>query len=811
MKKVISLLLVMLLVVVACPAFATDSAPADKFVLKMDAASDVTNFNHRWGIDANALTAAKANTTYTKLSTYSAPWVNHYDQGNCQFKWAKNLDFTVGDYNYFNMWVYSNEAFDFRMTLNYSPSGTAGCEFAVQPGWNLLTAQLFADTTNAVSNYSKLAYYSSDYSVTGISFNSDGKFFGATVAQEYSSTREVYFDSIFLTQNDVNVDVPEVVSTSIPDEAEGVSSAINEYVLTFDSEVRASTVTTDNINIKETVTGTVITPQAISASGKNVTLTLAEGSLVSGVNYTVTVSDAVENVWGIPLADDASYTFAVASSTVTPIATMVAPQAGAMVADNNAVLKVTAVPSDAVNKVEFFEGDTLLGAGVKGANDEYSLNYADFTVGEHTVYAVVTYNNYASTVNAAPVSFTVLEAVDYELFGISDGEKIIINCGDARNYTKTIGLNDTTNVSKVVYKLDGEEMSEKTAAPFSLDITFEDTEEHTVSADVYDIMGGVQNLDPVTYQAEYVVANDIKADATFDNGIVGEAISVDGSDFFNYQRADSGNPHGSITYAEDPVAGNTNLVAKVVSGVPSGSGHDTNFGLKAAIPASKRMRIEFDLYANAGSSNPTHTWLRIDAGGYYWGSTINPYNLHIPADRPAFKSTDAWNHVTVIIDVNAMNSDVYVNGAYHKSMALPEAWKTTTDAAIMFMSNGYTYYLDNISIDELVPMTAVTEPLFDKVTFTDNETAWNADFVLANLTDAAEECKVFYAVYDANDNLIAINGAGETVELAAGNIVHKLFNNIPKTYGTKTGTKVRGFVWESVDGVTTMRPLNEIK
>ncbi len=773
--------------------------PDVKMMVQLDEASDVTAFEQGEG-SGTRLLEEHANSEYTKLSSYSAPWINHGERALCEIRWEDDEWINVADYSYLNMWIYSNEAFTTYAgpwATKRSDTGAENSRLAVvevKQGWNLVTIELRKKGA-AETHSPSMEIYFDDY-FKGMSFNSR---YPNSSSCTYSANREVYIDSVFASK-EIPAAKPVAVTPSIPDEKTDVCNELKRYTLSFNQAMNEDTLKAENVTVTKAGSVEPIVIESVKTTADTMELTFADSSFENAATYTVALKNKIESLYGVSVGDNCAFSFTTVAScdAVDPIPSFVYPKSGATVASNNVTLAAKVIFDGNVDSVEFFKSDnTSIGVAKKGSNGEYYYTTDQLAAGSYSVYAKITYNT-SETKTTENVNFTVAEAETYAITGITDGEQIFINTGETTVLSKTIGLSTTEKVSKVVYRVDGQQKASTAVAPFTWEMPFEDTKSHEVSAYVYDTMGNVSAVAPVSYQAMYVATSNIIGD-DFDNGQADAEISVAEGKIFSAKR----NDYGSAQYSTDPVAANQDLVAKI--NVPDGT-NDSNravFVTAATIPASKLMRIDFDLYV----TNPS--WVRLVVSQEYRNgpAPFAPYHLQLSASKAVFKSGTAWNHVTILCDFNALTSTIYVNDAYFKTDVLDSSWKTAKIAAIEFTSEqGNSYYMDNIFVDALTPMSA-TAPLVDAVTFTDNITSWNADFIVTNLTNAVAECTIFYAVYDANDNLVAVDS--EKVDLVAGGIAHKTYN-VLKTYGDKTGTKIRGFVWESVSGVTTCRPLGEM-
>ncbi len=753
-----------------------------KLIVKID--SDFKNASNKWLVEAN--TAVK-NEEYTKLSQFSATMKNEKDESR-YFRVFK-IGADVSGYKYMYIWAFAEKAITLEAFVNDKGVDPVG----LQAGWNMV--QLNISSQSTIDSF-KFQTAQGIKIPTGSGYPNEGQLYN-------KQTGAVYFVSAWVSKAAMTA---PVATPSIPDGQENVCNQLKYYTLTFDQEMNQSTLIAANVSVTDK-NGDAVTIENVSTSPNAMVLTFADNSFAYDGKYTVSLNNNIENIFGVSVGEGVAFDFSIVSSceNADPILSMTYPKSTAVVANNNAVLAAKVIFDGNVNKVEFYNSadDTLIGEATKGSDGEYYYVPATLAVGSYSVYAKVTYNESASYLDTklAPVSFTVAEAVSYKLNGIHNGEKIFVNETDPRVLSRTIGLSTTDKVSKVIYKVDGVAKGSATKAPFTWEMPIEDTNTHAVSADVYDTMGGVISTPTVNYQAMYVTVSEL-AGNNFDANSAGEAFPVGtGTDLFTWTAST-----GSITYSADPIAANTDLVAKVTGNTSA----EFKLGSLSKIPESKLMRLDVDLYVSADSNHNRYPRLLVRKDS----TSGSPY-FYIYDTWTGFNSGKAWNHVTAIFDFNALSCTLYVNDNYIKTTTLDSDWTTATKASIQFVTPAnpatlptwYNYYMDNLSIDALTPITA-NEPLIDKVTFTDNGTNWDADFVVTNLSDTESECIIYYAVYGSDNTLVSVSS--EIVSLAPGAIVKKNYT-VAKTYSNETGTEIRGFIWESNSGETTLRPLGKLK
>lgn len=528
MKRFLSLLLSAAILFAVPVSFVQTAEAANqyKMVLHLDSADDVTNFNHRWGTDGNALTASSANATDTKLSAYSVPWVNHYDQGNCQFKWARNANFDMTGYNFINIWAYSNEAFS--SYISFSIPTASNSSFAPQtvidfePGWNLITIQTYSSSKPNTS-FATLQTYGAT-GVTGMSLNSDGKFHGATEKQAYSSTRAVYFDSIFLT-----VDAPgnnDFEAITVKEGADKVLTTTQTLKFKAPGLVESS-LNANNVTVKYCREGThdeLNHSQATLSAGTDYTLGYEKDTLkvnftnelVAGTTYNVHIGGTgFEGDLALPFGVyDLSFRTLGEGENIPPQVTLSGVTAGQRFFPSEGAITLTATASDingTVEKVEFYADETLLGEVTESVEELYTFIWEnpEEDANGYDITAKA-YDNQGDATQTEPVSILVLDLKNPEVSLTAPTEDVVLS----RNFdgiASAISLAVSADVTcigstpaEVEFVLDGDTVhtANNIASTYSYTLTDLSLGEHNLYVrvtDEYD-MQGISNSVKVTVQ-----------------------------------------------------------------------------------------------------------------------------------------------------------------------------------------------------------------------------------------------------------------------------------------------------------------------
>ena len=121
-----------------------------------------------------------------------------------------------------------------------------------------------------------------------------------------------------------------------------------------------------------------------------------------------TPTPALGEAFWIQSGETASRTWTETLSTCPPTVLLTSPAAGSVfVAAANISLSATATASAGVQKVDFYQGTTLLGTATAGPNNSYNYAWSSVAGGNYSVTAKATDNNGVTTIST-PLSATVL-------------------------------------------------------------------------------------------------------------------------------------------------------------------------------------------------------------------------------------------------------------------------------------------------------------------------------------------------------------------------------------------------------------------
>ena len=262
-----------------------------------------------------------------------------------------------------------------------------------------------------------------------------------------------------------------------------------------------------------------------------------------------------------------------------------------------------------------------------------------------------------------------------------------------------------------------------------------------------------------------------------------------------------------MTFVDDPATTNKRdgKVAFIdYIGNYGDSSDDSCFVKSFKIPTSKQVRIDFDMFFVTPEDGTF--WMNVRPATY----SYTGFGAYRVSSQPGDYKSGEWNKVSILVDFSQYDKTsfkTFVNDVLSTSGTQTTDFHARGGNYVLHFMSQADYYIDNLKIYDYAASTVET-PAVGCVDFNATETGWDADVVLANLSDDTSECTILTAVYDAAGNLIATDS--EVVTVGAGKIVGKEYT-IAKTQNGKTGAKVRAFVWESVEGVLTLRPIAEIK
>ncbi len=183
----------------------------------------------------------------------------------------------------------------------------------------------------------------------------------------------------FTTESDPATTPPVVVST-VPGNNSSDAVAIDPIRVTFSKELDSTTVTTSTITVDNGVTGTV------TYSSKVATFTPSD-TLAYDTRYTVTISTAIADTFGIHLAAPYQFSFTTQADPLIPLVYIDTPSDSAIVGDTAHITAFGTHPIG-VARMELYVDDVhIVGADVSGALGAFDWDATSTEIGTpHRIY-----------------------------------------------------------------------------------------------------------------------------------------------------------------------------------------------------------------------------------------------------------------------------------------------------------------------------------------------------------------------------------------------------------------------------------------
>ncbi len=516
----------------------------------------------------------------------------------------------------------------------------------------------------------------------------------------YENAKLYVTGAYFMTSTDNSAShALNVTSTSIPEGKTNVCNELKNYTIKFDRAL--ATVPADAVTVMNTTDNAPV-DFTLNSDADYIKLNFADGAFAMGKDYAVKVlSGKVYSDIGYTLAADAEYTFSTIENSCTaaePIPSVTYPAAGQTVSGNtNLAAKV--IFSGNVNKVEFYDGDTLLGEGTKYTGNEYVLDpETALTEGSHsiTVKAITASNEYTSDA----ITVTTGAAGSYKFYGIADGERVLINDRTSRkvyvvddtvtttNQRGLLTVPDPTNVSKVEFSLNG---GEKTyvatqADGFAWEMPFVKLGTNTLDVTITDVYGDISKLEQIEFKTIY-----------------GEALDHKFEDFTNPEVTADGYWYGGTAGKESITNADGVLIARQVE---SSKGFAVAPLSTLSIPTTSEnsnsqrfARWEFDLTKTSGSAYLNMSIYDSVTARTNYGDVIvfhhSVTNLY---------KTGQKYHITIDCDLQSGLYVAYIDGVeYHRAKTSRlSAMQGRNSLTLAFYLHTYTsssvgFDIDNVS------------------------------------------------------------------------------------------------------------------
>ncbi len=392
-------------------------------------------------------------------------------------------------------------------------------------------------------------------------------------------------------------------------------------------------------------------------------------------------------------------------------------------------------------------------------------------------------NRYLAIDNYAVRTYeTAGEAQTYNLTGLSNGEEIALNTTIAPLTTRTVGIDKTDRVYKVVYKVDGVEKATMTASPFTWDMPFTDVGvSHTVSAVAYTAATTVETAG-VSYKTVFVADSTVRTSNDFEGGSYTEG---NGNNFQSFT------PRGNDTLT-------------VVDDVTGRGGKVVSFTRPAAHEKASRLNLShwyvagktafnFDIYLPSGVTRTAGDciYLMTDQIGLDVSSgqalidlskveTDKWHSVFVLVDYPAKKVTYCIGEDTYVADIDAAIAEKLIPTA---SVAYPKVF--------VHIESFNNYYFDNLHI-AVQGISTRTDAFLNGYNYDADSDGVDATVSYINMTNDPVVVNVYFALYNGEDTLV--KAWAEPVTVAANGFA-RINKNIAYEQTNGTGTSVKAFCW----------------
>lgn len=647
-------------------------------------------------------------------------------------------------------------------------------------------------------------------------------YFAEYVNATYKDSIKLYVNGFYLSDAPLTADGLKAEPV-IPDNQEAVCNEIDTYRINFSRPLAVNLTSADLEGAVEVSTdGTALT--GITVEPGTDYIDVKGLNLNVGTEYTIKVNgNKVQDIYGFYYGGS-EFTFTTIGNGCTetkPIPRITYPKEGSAISSGS-MLTASVIFSENVNEVEFFEvadggAETSLGKAVKATGNEWVLDNPTLSAGSHKIIAKATTSSTVETSEA--VNFTSVKT-DYRLVGIENGDVLVLN----EEYGKTVSVIDNStetfktangnqtygtavynaigatasNVSKVVYYLNGTKVAENTSAPYTAELSINKIGTNTLKVDIYDTLGGITPIEK-TFEAIYGYVN-----KSWSEDFDGETPKIP-ENMVNQSSA------ANLTYTtlwsqEVKHSSYTNSNALYInSGAEvkeSGTYRNISIGLWPddidVASNTNRVFLEFDYTpsyygANADSICLIEGYKDGKGGSADYGIIELPISVFQNADR-----TDKTTHLGFDISwdntKDSLSYKVYINGWEYYRYTSPIAYRDKVDPAKLTAAiqhgaaNNWYWYIDNINV------TAYNTPDNGWTLFGDNECvreftqSGEAEIVVVNNSNEASVFSNLVAIYNADDTLASV--IVDDITLAGKSISEKKYD-----LTLQQGQKARIFTW----------------
>ncbi len=492
MKKYISYLLMLAMLISTISIAIPVAYAADTVVAKFDSADDLANWGYKY-YGQSTPTEADLSTEYVRMGQYSLKISDVRHGGSLDatnYLKLQNLSVPINGAAYINVWLYS-EPGDSAVTLRWAYGSTqgrvsgTGVKKTLTGGWELISIPIAAAHRN--DELTLVQYGTEGYSMPS---GSEG----------YINTK-LWISGVFLS--DALPVQPKITTSTITEGSQLVKNDVGKISL----GAKAISLPSDD--------KITITPDAAyhleTADGGDTLSIVFDEDLQYGTNYTLSIGDGVYDIFGMEFEP---YTLNFRTrgefENIPPVAKLTAPIDGERYTPSDEIT-LSAVATDengTVDYVEFYcDGNLIEGSRTTSDSDVYTFVWttAEETMTNYKISAKAVDNEGAEIITDA-VSIRVMEY---------------------KNPTVTLVTpKDNSLLYKSVGGVEGDTKLKVTAKT-------EDVDTEVVKIDVYlndeIIHTATEGLAEFSYTYETPLdegVHTVKLVATDDMGLTGEAVAV---------------------------------------------------------------------------------------------------------------------------------------------------------------------------------------------------------------------------------------------------------------------------------------------
>lgn len=581
-------------------------------------------------------------------------------------------------------------------------------------------------------------------------------------------------------------------SPQIPDKAENVIIEISKYRINFSKAVVGSTVE-NSITVKA---GEKLLKKEIDyiiKSDNDYADVVFRTNLVYDTEYTVSVSgnkiQGYNDAVYVPAYEWKFTTVKTLYVTPSPVASIVYPVSGAAV-DKNTVLSAKVMFDSNVEKVEFYSGGsdgesvgTFLGTARERSDDEYTLSLS-LNEGTYSIFALVTTKD-QNTVATQPIEIMTDTPAEFSVIGIQEGDRIIIN----EEFSRLISVEspDENSIAKVVFKSNNKVVAEVDKAPFKHKLRFDSLGENKLEIIVTENSGyeTKKNLFYTVITGTLDTKYSFTEDYSSYNPGTDMKNNLDGQSRVNY------------TVSSFPGESDNNCLKTTVTDNSTKNLRGFKFSpgsglVKFDENSSQIVYFECDIYSDNLINYPyvigRKNFLDGDSSSLFTGTSD-----YVTQNTPI--------RIKLMMDCKLGTYILFINGEEVERKALhgEDLTQINLYGGILSGAIGGSVYWDNVKLsaydyadEEKIAV------LHEKSEYTNlsGNTA-DVEIAVANTSGSIKNFISVIALYSEDGTLINAD-ISESVSLS-NNCVYSCEYTPSLTLGDKKGTKIRIFIWNSID------------